>query len=91
MSSDIKIYHFDEIYLILPRTVERYQRVIRIKRTNNNLHYTSQKTKDRTTRRSLKPGVNAGSPERSAFPALLVASVVLPRSFQISFYGNELL
>ena len=26
MRSDIKRYHFDEIYLILSRTVERYQR-----------------------------------------------------------------
>jgi hypothetical protein len=26
MRSDIKIDHFDEIYLILLRTVERYQR-----------------------------------------------------------------
>ena len=26
MRSDIQIDHFDEIYLILPRTVERYQR-----------------------------------------------------------------
>jgi hypothetical protein len=26
MRSDIKIDHFDEIYLILPRIVDRYQR-----------------------------------------------------------------
>ena len=26
MRSDIEIDHFDEIYLILPRTFERYQR-----------------------------------------------------------------
>jgi hypothetical protein len=65
--------------------------VIRIKRTNNNLQSTAQKTKDRTTQTSLKPGVNAGSPEGCVVPALLVASVVLPRSFQIPYSGNELL
>jgi len=91
MRSDIKIYHFDEIYLILPITVERYQRVIRIQRTHNNLQNTSQKTKDRATWTSLKLGVNAGSPEGCAVPALLVAPVVLSRSFQIPYWRNELL
>ena len=52
MRSDIKIYHFDEIYLILPRTVERYQRGNQNQKDKQN---TSQKTKDRATRTSLKP------------------------------------
>ena len=65
--------------------------VIRIQRTNNNLQNTSQKTKDRATRTSLKPGVNAGSSEGCAVPALLVAPIVLPRSFQILYLRNELL
>jgi hypothetical protein len=91
MRSDITRYHFDELYLILSRTVERYQRGNQIQRTNTNLQSTSQKTKDRATRTSLRPGVNAGSPEGCAVPALLVAPVVLPRSFQIPYWRNDLL
>jgi hypothetical protein len=89
MRSDIQIDHFD---------IQSYQElltdtkgVIRIQRTNTNLQNTSQKTKDRATRTSLKPEVNAGSPEGCAVPALLVAPIVLPRSFQIPNLRNELL
>ena len=65
MRSDIQIDHFTKY-------ISSYQRGNQIKRTNNNLQNTSQKTKDRATRTSLKPGVNAGSPEGCAVPALLV-------------------
>jgi len=60
-----------------------------MKRTNNNLQNTSQKTKDKATRISLTPVVNAGSPEGWIVPALLVSPVVLPRSFQIPYWRNE--
>jgi len=47
------------------------------KRTNHDLQYTTQKTKDQATRIQLKTGVNSGSPEGSAVPAQLVTLVML--------------
>ena len=48
------------------------------KGTNNDLQNTAQKTKDCATRTLfIKKGVNSGSPEKRAFPAPLVASVLL--------------
>ena len=47
-----------------------------VKRTNNDLQNTTQKTKDRVTWTPLKPGVSAGAPEGNVVPAPLLAPVV---------------
>ena len=47
------------------------------KRTNNDLQSTTQKTKDRPARTSLKPGMNSGAPDGLAVPAPLVTPVLL--------------
>jgi len=47
------------------------------KRTNNNLQNTTEKTKDRATRTSLKTGVSSDAPKGYAVPAPHVTPVVL--------------
>ena len=47
------------------------------KRTNTDLQYTKQKTKDRATQASLKVGVNSVTPEGVTVPAPRVTPVVL--------------
>jgi hypothetical protein len=42
------------------------------KRTNNDLHSITHKTKDRVTRTPQKPGVNPGAPDGYAVPAPIV-------------------
>ena len=62
--------------------------IIRIRKSKKNRQHNGQKkkdkqrskkhthkTKDRETRTPVKPGVNSGSPEWQAVPALLVAPV----------------
>ena len=59
--------------------------IIRIKRTNNDIQNTTQKTKNRATRTSVKPGRERKFSGRERVHVSLVAPVVLPRSLQIPY------
>jgi hypothetical protein len=51
--------------------------MVKRKRTNNDVQDTTQKTKDRATRTSLRNEMNSGAPEGKAYHAPRVIPVVL--------------